>query len=94
MVRMLVTINISKCLNTWSQMSKSLEPEMNKIGRKMIWAGANEDETVVYVVAGMQDPSQIKTFCERPNIKAICEAGGADVARTTVISPIGEYSVF
>ena len=41
---------------------------MNKIGGKMIWAGANEDETAVYVVAEMQDPSQIKTFGERPDI--------------------------
>ena len=68
MVRMLVTINISKGWNTQIQMAKSLEPEMNKIGRKMIWAGANEDETAVYVVAEMQDPSQIKTFGERPDI--------------------------
>ena len=94
MVRMLVTINISKGWNTWIQMAKSLEPEMNKIGGKMIWAGANEDETAVYVVAEMQDPSQIKTFGERADIKAIREAGGADVASTTVISPIGEYSLF
>ena len=94
MVRMLVTINISKGWDTWVEMAKSLEPEMNKIGGKMIWAGANADESAVYVVAEMQDPSQIKTFGERPDIKAIREAAGADVASTTVISPISKNCLF
>tara|TARA_B110000037_G_scaffold217599_1_gene279017 strand:+ start:103 stop:330 length:228 start_codon:yes stop_codon:yes gene_type:complete len=75
-------------------MAKSLESEMSKIGGKMILAGANADETSVNAVAEMQYPSQIKTFSERSDIKAIREAGGAVVASTTVISPISEYSLF
>lgn len=51
MVRMLVTINISKGWKTWSEMAKSLEPQMNEQGAKMIWAGANPDETAVFVLA-------------------------------------------
>ena len=75
-------------------MTKSLEPAMNKIGGKMILTGGNADETSVNAIAEMQYPSQIKTFSERSDIKAIREAGGADVASTTVISPISEYSLF
>ena len=75
-------------------MAKSLESELSKIGGKMILAGANADETSVNAVAEMQYPSQIKTFSERSDIKAIREAGGAVVASTTVISPISEYSLF
>ena len=75
-------------------MAKSLEPTMNKIGGKMILTGGNADETSVNAVAEMQYPSQIKTFSERSDIKAIREAGGADVASTNVISPISEYSLF
>ncbi len=41
MVRMLMTINISKGWETWSEMAKSLEPQMNEQGAKIIWAGAN-----------------------------------------------------
>ncbi len=84
----------NKLEDTWIKIARSLEPEMNKIGGKIIWANANEDQTAVYVVAGMQDPSQIKTFSERADIKAIREAAGADVASTTVISPISEYILF
>ena len=67
---------------------------MNKIGGTMILTGGNADETSVNAIAEMQYPSQIKTFSERSDIKAIREAGGADVASTTVISLISEYSLF
>ena len=43
MVRMLMTINISKGWETWSKMAKGLEPQMNEQGAKIIWAGANPD---------------------------------------------------
>ena len=62
MVRMLMTINISKGFKVWSKMAKSLEPEMNEVGAKMIWAGANPEESAVFVVMEMKDPSQIETF--------------------------------
>lgn len=93
MVRMLMTINISKGFKVWSEMAKSLESEMNKVGAKMVWAGANPDESAVFVVMEMQDPSQIKTFGERPDIAKRREEAGADVTSTTMISPIGEYFV-
>ena len=91
MVRMLVTINISKGWKTWSQMAKDLEPQMNEKGAKIIWAGANPDETAVYVLAEAEDPSFVKTFGERADIVELREAAGADVASTTVISQIGGY---
>ena len=88
---MLITINISKGFQTWKEMAKGLEPEMNENGAKMIWAGANPDETAVYVLAEMTDPSFMKTFGERPDIVKVREDAGADVASTTVISPINDY---
>lgn len=91
MVRMLMTINISKGWKTWEEMAKGLEPQMNEVGSKIIWAAANLDETAIYALVEMQDPSYIKTFGERPDIAAIRAEGGADVASTTVLSPIGEY---
>tara|TARA_Y100001960_G_C13922608_1_gene470670 strand:- start:17 stop:292 length:276 start_codon:yes stop_codon:yes gene_type:complete len=88
---MLITVNISKGFETWEEMAKSLEPEMNKNGAKMIWAGANPDETAVYILAEMKDPSFMKSFGERPDIIKIREEAGADVASTTVITPINKY---
>lgn len=91
MIRMLVTINISKGWKTWSEMAKSLEPQMNEEGAKMIWAGSNPDETAVFVLAEAKDPSFVKSFGERPDIVAIREEGGADVASTTLLTQIDEY---
>ena len=76
MIRMLVTINISKGWKTWSEMAKGLEPQMNEQGAKMIWAGANPDETAVFVLAEAKDPSFVKTFGERADIVEIREDVG------------------
>ena len=91
MVRMLMTINISKGWETWSEMAKNLEPQMNEQGAKIIWAGANPDETAAYLLVEMKDPSYVKSFGERPDIVAIREEGGADVASTTPLAQIDKY---
>ena len=91
MATMLVTINISKGWEVWSEMAKGLEPQMNEVGSRILWAGCNADETAVYVLVEMKDPSYIKTFGEREDIVAIREAAGADVSSTTPIAQIGAY---
>ena len=89
-MKMLVTVNISKGFATWVQMSKDMAPEMEKVGVKMIWAGTDPDESKVFVLVDMQDPEQMKTFGEREDIAKARAEAGADVASTTVISPIAE----
>ena len=91
MVNMLVTINISKGWETWSEMAKGLEPKMNEVGSKIIWAGCNADESSVYVLVEMKDPSFIKSFGEREDIVNIRETAGADVSSTTPIAQISNY---
>ena len=56
-------------------MVKGLEPQMNEVGSKVLWAGCNADETAVYVLVEMNGPSFIKSFGERDDIVAIREAG-------------------
>ena len=90
-MKMLVTVNISKGFATWVQMSKDMAPEMEKVGVKMIWAGTDPDESKVFVLVEIQDPEQMKTFGEREDIAKARAEAGADIASTTVISPIGEH---
>ena len=87
-MKMLVTVNISKGFARWKKMAESLNPEMEKVGVKMIWAGSNPDESQIFMVVDMQDPSQMKTFGEREDVAMARADAGADVASTTVISPI------
>ena len=65
MVNMLVTVNISKGWEIWSKMAKGLESQMNEVGAKVLQAGCNADETAVYILVEMTDPSYIKSFGER-----------------------------
>ena len=88
-MKMLVTVNISKGFARWKEMAKSLNPEMEKVGVRMVWAGTNPDESKVFMIVEMQDPSQMKTFGEREDVAKARAEAGADVASTTVISPIG-----
>ncbi len=90
-MKMLATVNISKGFATWKAMADSLNPEMEKVGVSMVWAGTNPEETQVFMVVDMQDPEQMKTFGEREDIAKARAEAGADVASTTVISPIGEH---
>ena len=68
-----------------------IEPRMNEVGSKILWAGSNVDETAVYVLVEMKDPSFLKSFGEQEEIVAIREAGGADVFSTTPITQISNY---
>ena len=90
-MKMLVTVNISKGFATWVQMSKDMAQEMEKVGVKMVWGGTNPDESKVFVLVDMEDPEQMKTFGEREDVAKARAEAGADVASTTVISPIGEH---
>ena len=72
-------------------MVKGLEPQMNEVGSKVLWAGCNADETAVYVLVKMKDPSFIKSFSEREDTVAIKAAGVADVSSTTPITQISNY---
>ena len=90
LVKMLLTVNISKGFARWKEMAESLNPEMEKVGVKLIWAGTNQEESKIFKIVHMVDASQIKSFGERPDIfKARTEVGTV-VANTTVISNTGE----
>lgn len=91
MPSMLVTVNISKGFETWSEMAKSMQEEAGAQGARIVWAAANPDETAVYVMMEVPDPEFMQTFGLRPDVVKAREAAGADVESTTVITPIGDY---
>ena len=71
-------------------MAESLNPEMEKVGVKMIRAGTNTEESKIFMIVHMQDASKMKTFGDRSGIFKARTVSGADVSSTIVISPIGE----
>ena len=89
-MKILVTGNISKGFATWVKMQDGIAPEMEKVGIKIVLAGTNLGENKVFLVIEKQNVEQMKTFGEREDIAKARAEAGADVASTTVISPIGE----
>ena len=55
------------------------------------FSGLDVNESAVYVLVEMKDPSFLKSFGEQKEIVAIREAGGADISSTTPITEISNY---
>ena len=73
MPRLLVTVKISKGFETWTDMAKSLEDEAGAEGAKVICAGANPDETSVYVMMDVPNPEFMQTFGLREDVKKLAK---------------------
>ena len=54
-------------------MAKGLEPRMNEVGSKILWAGCNADETAGVFLVEMKDPSFLKSFGEQEEIVSLLE---------------------
>ena len=72
------------------EVAESLNPEMEKVGVKMIWAATNPEESKIFMIVQMQDASKMKTFGERSDIVKARTESGADVSSTIVVYQIGE----
>ena len=57
------------------------------------FSGLDVNESAVYVLVEMKDPSFLKSFGEQQEIVAIREAGGADVSSTAPITEISKYFI-
>ena len=91
MPSMLVTVNISKGFKTWTEMAHKMQDYAGSEGAKIVWAATNPDETAVYVMMDVPNPEFMQTFGLREDVVKAREEAGADVASTTVITPIKEY---
>ena len=56
-MKFLSTFKITKGFDTWLAMYKDIEPDLNELGIKILWAGTNDDETTVYDVKEVKEPS-------------------------------------
>ena len=92
MPSMFVTVNISKGFKTWTEMAKKKTQNYAGSERaKIVWAATDPDETAVYDMMDVPNPEFMQTFGLREDVKKAREEAGADVASTTVITPIKEY---
>ena len=57
-MKFLSTFKITKGFDTWLKMYKEIEPDLNELGIKILWAGTNSDEIIEkeLSLSGVQSP--------------------------------------
>ena len=89
-MRFLSTFKITKGFDTWLNMYKEIEPDLNELGIKILWAGTNDDETKVYDVTDVKDPSKFEVLTKRDDITQKRIDAGVELESQEVIETISK----
>ncbi|MBF89206.1 MAG: hypothetical protein CMG75_05975 [Candidatus Marinimicrobia bacterium] len=89
-MKFLSTFKITKGFDTWLKMYKDIEPDLNELGIKILWAGTNADETKVYDVTEVKDPSKFEVLTKRDDITNKRIAAGVELDSQEVIETISK----
>ncbi|MBL41048.1 MAG: hypothetical protein CMM49_00140 [Rhodospirillaceae bacterium] len=88
-MKVLSKFKITKGFNTWLDMYKDIEPDLNKLGIKILWAGTNSDETIVYDVTEVENPEEaMKVLTTREDITKKRSEAGVILESTEIIDSI------
>ena len=93
-MKMVSTFAITKGFDRWLQLADvELKSKLEEYGMKVHFACANEDETTVYDMFEIEDPSRVEAFLmDEEVIKLRTEAGvildSSDVLSTVVKSKV------
>jgi len=71
-------------------MYKEIEPDLNELGIKILWAGTNSDETKVFDVAEVKDPSKFEVLTKRTDITQKRADAGVELESHEVIETISK----
>ena len=71
-------------------MYKEIEPDLDELGIKVLWAGTNSDETKVYDVTEVKDPSKFEILTKREDITKKRIDAGVELESQEVIETISE----
>ena len=88
-MKVLSKFRITKGFNTSLEMYKDIEPDLNELGIKILWAGTNSDETIVYDVTEVKDPEEaMKVLPTREDITKKRSEAGVILESTEIIDSI------
>ena len=89
-MKFLSTFKITKGFDTWLKMYKEIEPDLNELGIKILWAGTNSDETKVFDVTEVKDPSKFEILVKRDDITKKRDDAGVELESQEVIESISK----
>ena len=87
-MKFLSTFKITEGFDTWLEMYKEIEPDLNELGIKILWAGTNSDETKVFDVTEVEDPSKFEVLVTRDDITKKRADAGVELESQEVIETI------
>ena len=87
-MKFLSTFKITKGFNTWLKMYKEIEPDLNELGIRILWAGTNSDETKVFDITEVKDPSKFEVLVKREDITKKRADAGVELESQEVIETI------
>ena len=89
-MKFLSTFKITKGFDTWLKMYKDIEPDLNELGIKILWAGTNSDETKVFDITEVKDPSKFEILVKREDITKKRKDAGVELESQEVIGSISK----
>ena len=92
-MKFLSTFKITKGFDAWLKMYKEIEPDLNELGIKILWAGTNSDESKVYDVTEVKDPSNFEVLTKREDITKKRTDAGVELESQEVIDTISKNYV-
>ena len=84
----LSTFKITKVFDTCLNMYKEIQPDLEELGIKILWAGANADETKVFDITEVKDPSKFDVLVKREDITKKRTEAGVQLESQEVIETI------
>ena len=87
-MKFLSTFKITKGFDTWLKMYKEIQPDLDELGIKILWAGTNADETKVFDITEVKDPSKFDILVNREDITKKRTDAGVQLESQEVIETI------
>ena len=87
-MKYLSTFKITKGFDTWLNMYKEIRPDLEDLGIKILWAGTNADETKVFDITEVKDPSKFDVLVKREGITKKRTEAGVQLESQEVIETI------
>ena len=89
-MKFLSTFKITKGFDTWLKMYKEIEPDLNELWIKILWAGSNTDESKVFDITEVKDPSKFDVLVKREDITKKRADAGVELESQEVIETISK----
>ncbi len=94
-MKILSTFEITKGFDRWLHLvDVELKPLLEKYKIRLHFACANEDQTRVYDLTELQDPSMVEALMKDEEILKLRKAAGVNMTSAEVLTTVGKHKIW